>query len=573
MLDGEFWAAFATDLEFFMKIPARLTAITLLTAGLAACSGSNSTDDPLDDQVNPTNSGGTTGSGSDGNGGGTAGSGTDAGSGGSSNGGGSDGQGIPPLNDGEVPPELPDPFAPPVPGPDASDPYGSLLEIDDEVPVGEAPTTPKNLRIDLVSNDWAEINWAPSNDNGEVVAYNIYRSDGHIYTVGRDQTDPVGGTQDEINKFWQTTSFIDCNYTRFLDRLHVCKDNGPTPGNTYSYQVTAVDNDGNESGRSNTITMTYHALQNAPIPRYDDFYLDSSDQFAQRNNLTQTDWFLDEFDIMFEDDFDGDSIDSTKWNTELVWADTRIINGEQQYFVDTQEDPNFGYNPFNLTGSSLVIESIPVPDELRGNLPEVCDEADPFGVDRCEFLSGALSSHDKYGFIYGYVEGRMRVSGGAGALSSFYLYHRYPGTNDDLPLLHAPEIDIVEYLGENPFGAEDAFQTHHFADVTTGQVRSAPTMIHKNPDGSLYSEGYHTYSVLWEPQLVIWYIDGVEIKRMTGPQVSRQPMNIVTYLVSGSAWAPTPDVNDPDLFPLRYEIDYIRAYQRNAYQGTSSYGN
>ncbi|MBX2837008.1 MAG: family 16 glycosylhydrolase [Gammaproteobacteria bacterium] len=509
--------------------------------------------------------GNSTDSGTDGTGT-TDGSSTDAGTDGST-----DGSSTPPgLSDGEVPPELPDPFADAIPGPSSSDPFGSLLEADDESATGGIPTAPKNLRVDLVSNDWAEINWAPSNDDGEVVEYNIYRSDGHVYTVGRDQTDPVGGTQAEIDKIWQTTSFIDCNYTRFLDRLHVCADNGPTPGNTYSYQVTAVDDEGNESLRSNSVTITYHLEQNAPIPRYEDFYLDPSDDFAQRNNFTQSEWFLDEFDLMFADEFDGDSIDSSKWNTELVWADNRIINGEQQYFVDALNDTEFGYDPFRFTGSSLVIESVPVPDDLRQNLPPVCDEEDPFGVDRCEFLSGALSSHDKYGFIYGYVEGRMKVSSGAGALSSFYLYHRYPGEG---VLRHAPEIDIVEYLGENPFGDEDAFQTHHFADVTYDTIRSAPTMNFKNPDGSLYSDGYHTYGVLWEPQLVIWYIDGVEIKRMTGPMVGRQPMNIVTYLVAGSGWAPTPDVNDPDLFPLQYEIDYIRVYQRDAYQGTSSYGN
>jgi beta-glucanase (GH16 family) len=182
------------------------------------------------------------------------------------------------------------------------------------------------------------------------------------------------------------------------------------------------------------------------------------------------------------------------------------------------------------------------------------------------FLSGALSSHNKFNMTYGYVEGRMKTSGISGALSSFYLYHRYPGEGVNL---HAPEIDIVEYLGENPYGAEDAFQTYHFADVNTGEIRSAPTMEHKNPTGELYSDDFHTYGVLWEPQLVIWYIDGVEIKRLSGPQVSRQGMNIVTYLVAGSGWAPTPDINGT--FPIQYQIDYIRAFQRDAYTTNGLY--
>ncbi|MGQ7844735.1 family 16 glycosylhydrolase [Granulosicoccus sp. 3-233] len=467
------------------------------------------------------------------------------------------------------PPTIPavDLLATPIPGPTLDDPFGSLLEIDPETATaGGAPTQPKNLRIDLVSNDWAEFSWAPSNDDGEVVAYNIYRSDGHVYTVGRDQTDGNALAQAEINKFWSTTSFIDCNYTRFATRLHECASFGPKPGDIFSYEVTAVDETGQESIPSNPITINYHQDRGAAVPLYADPYLDES-RFAQSHDLSNTAYFLDQFSLVFEDDFDGDSIDSARWNTQLVWGDETIINGEQQYFVNTQDEPDFSYNPFKLSDSILTIEATTVPEGLQSRLPEICNGTDDAGKERCLFLSGALSSHDKFNMTYGYVEGRMKTSDTFGALSSFYLYHRYPGTGVNL---HAPEIDIVEYLGENPFGDEDAFQTYHFADVNTGETRSAPTMSYKNPTGELFSDQFHTYGVLWEPQLVIWYIDGVEIKRLSGPQVSRQGMNIVTYLVAGSGWAPTPDI-EGGTFPLRYEIDYIRAWQRDAYDSNGLY--
>ncbi len=468
------------------------------------------------------------------------------------------------------PPELLNPFADPIPGPIASDRFGADLEIDDEAAVaGGPPSRPKNLRAELVSNDWAEINWAPSNDDGEVVEYKVYRSDGHTYTVGRDQTDANGGTQAEIDKFWRTTSFIDCNYTRFLDRLHECATNGPKAGDTFSYTVSAVDNEGNESALSNPITITYHAESNAPVPLYDDFYKEPTDKFASVNDLSNVDYFIGSFTEVFGDEFNGDSIDQSKWNTSLTWGDNRIINGEQQYFVNAQRDTDFGFDPFKFNGNSLIIEAIPTPAAQEANLPPVCDEPDPTGNERCLFLSGALSSHDLFGMTYGYVESRMKVGGESGMLSSFYLYHRYAG-DAATKQHHAPEIDIIEYLGENPFGDEDAFQTYHYGNVNDQSTMSAPTMQYKNPTGELYSDEFHTYSVLWEPQLVIWYIDGQEIKRLSGPQVGRQQMNIVAYLVAGSAWAPTPDLN-ADNFPLQLEIDYIRAYQRDAYNGNGLY--
>ncbi len=468
-------------------------------------------------------------------------------------------------------PTLADEFADAIPATSLADPFGSSLETDSEAAVaGGPPTQPKNLRVDLISNDWAEFSWAPANDDGAVVAYNIYRSDGHVYVISPDQTDPNPGARAEIDKFWATTSFIDCNYTRFADRLHNCVENGPRAGDVFSYAVTAVDDEGNESARSEAITITYHLDRNAPVPRYDDIYKAPGDSFAQDHDLSAVDfWLEDNFDLVFADEFNGNAIDATKWHTGLTWGDTRIINGEQQYFVNTQENPDFGYDPFTFTGESLVINAIPIPDELRPNLPPVCDEEDGTGLDRCEFLSGALSSHDRFGFIYGYTEARLKVSSVNGALSSHYLYHRYAGEGN---LFHAPEIDIIEYLGENPFGDEDAFQTYHFGDPNTGLTRSSPTMSYKEPNGENFADEFHTFGVLWEPQLVIWYIDGREVKRLFGPQVSRQPMNLVNYLVAGSAWAPTPDITDVDAFPIQFEIDYIRVYQREDFQSTAQFG-
>lgn len=469
----------------------------------------------------------------------------------------------PPSTTGDIP-EL-DPTAEIIPAPSESDPFGLLLEIDNEQPIaGGGPTQPKNLRIDLVSNDWASINWAPSNDDNGVVEYRIYRSDGHTYVMREDTISNNAGTQAEFDEQWATTSFMDCNYTRFFDSIHFCNVNNPQPGDTFTYEVSAVDADGNESPTSDPVTITYHLDQNAPVPFYADRFLDGSN-FAQNHDLSSPDHFLDEFTVIFEDEFNGSGINSDLWNTQLLWGDDVIINNEQQYFVNTQADPDFGYDPFSVEDSILTISAIPTPDELKANLPDSCDEINEFRP-RCQFLSGALATQDKFNMTFGYLEARIKTGSIDGALSSFYLYHRFPGEGAEL---NAPEIDVIEYLGENPFGDEDAFQTYHFNDVSTGLTRSSPTMNFENPEGVLYSDDFHTYSVLWEPQLVIWYIDGEEIKRLSGPMVGARAMNIVAYLVAGSGWAPTPD-SDGD-FPLTMQIDYIRAYQRDAYIGNGLY--
>ena len=289
-----------------------------------------------------------------------------------------------------------------------------------------------------------------------------------------------------------------------------------------------------ESARSNRITIRYHDLAGAPVTSHEDPYGPDADEFAQATDLSNSGYFLDDFSLVFEDEFDQGALNEDYWNTELIWGSGTIINGEQQYFVDLDKVETLGHDPFvfsepGATPSTLTLEAIPTPEAVRERagsediLPPNCLEIDPArGTERCAFLSGALSSHDKVNFLYGYVEGRMKASGGAGALSSFYLYHRYPGEGANF---HAPEIDILEYLGENPFvdnGGEDAFQNYHFGDasrfVRTGEAitRTSPTMSHQAEEGNAhYADDFHTYGVLWEPQLIIWYIDGQEVRRLT----------------------------------------------------------
>ena len=498
----------------------------------------------------PTTTGGGTG-GDGGAGTGTTGGGTATGGGGSAAG---DGEGLPEAD-----------VVSTVPG----DPFGYTLETDVLAPAGDGvPTQPQNLRIDLVSSDFAEFNWAPSADDGQVVAYVIERSDGQSFEIRPSL--PAGlaldpGTYDEYAKYWNTTSFIDCNSTRFgfapgsekeADGPWNCAGPGgarPEPGATYSYTVTAIDDDGNASAPSEPLTISY-----------------LSDDAADRTDVAA---FLDDFDLVWSDEFDGDAVSGVNWNTSLRGGSETFINGEQQYFVDVLADPSVDYQPFSFDGDALTITAVPTPPALEAGLPPGCDVDDPVLANdptrsRCEFLSGALSSHDHMQFVYGYVEGRIRASDVSGALTSFYLLNRFPGNNDPengVYQYHAPEIDILEYLGENPFGDEDAFQTYHFGDVNYFVERSSPTLNHENEDGSLYADEFHTFGVLWEPQLVIWYIDGVEVRRLTGPQIAQQPMNIVNYLVAGSGWAPEPEANGPT---LEMEVDYIRLYQREEFQGT-----
>ncbi len=64
------------------------------------------------------------------------------------------------------------------------------------------------------------------------------------------------------------------------------------------------------------------------------------------------------YQLVFEENFDGDSLDRNTWNAEFLWGPGVIINNEQQYYVN---DGQFDYNPFEVSDGTLKIRAIKTP--------------------------------------------------------------------------------------------------------------------------------------------------------------------------------------------------------------------
>jgi len=367
------------------------------------------------------------------------------------------------------------------------------------------PSVPQDLTLLLASERWLEFTWAPSTDDQSVEGYEIYR-DGQLLATVRGDT----GYEHDYRS-WLSTSYIDCNYTRYT----TCGDVQPVPGSTYSYTVVAVDNEGMRSANSAPALFTLAQRSSEPVN-------------------------LDGYAKVFSEEFDGTTLDRSRWKTALPWGPDTTINRETQYFVNIFGNSPLAYDPFVFTGETVQITGINTPPELA--------EA----ANNKPYLSGVLTTSDYFEMTYGYLEMNAKLAGGEGLLSTFFLF------NQDFEK-NKPEIDIIEFIGSRP---DKAYQTYHYYDSNrarfrSGEKHSSPTMetVYSSP----LSEGFHNYSVLWEEELVIWYIDGIEVRRLTGPRVSDEPMNIIAQLVIGSEWIGAPAAS---AIPAVLEIDYIRAWQK-----------
>ena len=277
---------------------------------------------------------------------------------------------------------------------------------------------------------------------------------------------------------------------------------------------------------------------------------------------------LDDYDLVFFDEFSGATLDSSKWQTGLLWGPYLQINNEEQLYVDTL-GINSGAltNPLELTGETLIIRATPTSSEVTP--PERPAQDDPvwnnfseyqyngvtsngpgYDPDDVNYLSGIITSYDAFKMTHGYVEARVKLPSGAGLWPAFWLLNSHYVED-------SPEIDIMEFLGQN---VDEVYHTYHYFDVEDNWAKiSSPTYVTEHSD---WTQDFHTFGVAWSPNALVWYIDGNEVRRITDQdfEISTQSMYLIANLAVGGNWPGSPD--ESTIFPAEYEIDYIRAYKK-----------
>ena len=274
-----------------------------------------------------------------------------------------------------------------------------------------------------------------------------------------------------------------------------------------------------------------------------------------------------DYRIMFRDEFDGTSLDPTKWNSHFLWGPYLPINGEEQYYVDAlQSDAALGYSPFSLEDGILSItaraaddpEGVAPPAALPAENAPIWDEHSTFrqNADYApqNFTSGILTSYDSFRFAHGYAEIRARIPRGDGLWPAFWLLNAYYVSQQ-------PEIDILEFRGRRPDQA-----IHHYHRYEPGGIlRSNEYVTTRGTPELGYADGFHTYGARWRPGRIDFYVDGVREHSYVGEDVGYQLMYVIVNLAVGGGFDPgaTPD---PAEFPKSFDIDYIRVYQEKDHE-------
>jgi beta-glucanase (GH16 family) len=242
-----------------------------------------------------------------------------------------------------------------------------------------------------------------------------------------------------------------------------------------------------------------------------------------------------EWTLLFRDEFEAKMLDLEKWTTCYWWG----ING---CTISSNNELEW-YQPENVIvqdGKLLLRAQNKAIQGSDGRNYQYTSGVVTTGRDTSD-----LSDPTRFSFQYGYAEIRAKIPFGQGFWPAFWLL---PDNNTS-----KPEIDVIEILGHQP---ETVKMRFHYLDRNGREV--VPGNVWVGPD---FSADWHTFAIDWQPDVLIWYVDGIERWRFEEAEhIPQQTMYLLLNLAVGGVSPGPPD--ETTIFPSDYEIDYLRVWRK-----------
>ena len=221
--------------------------------------------------------------------------------------------------------------------------------------------------------------------------------------------------------------------------------------------------------------------------------------------------------LKFDGEFNGTGLDTAHWSTG--WFGSGITPP-----VNSQEEDC--YDPAQVAESDGALDLT------------LIQKSEDCGISDSQYATGLVSTKGKFSFTYGFIEARVwlpSVPGNPGEAAD------WPGVwLDGQNWPEDGEIDIAEGLG-----GRVCAHFHGPADpqgIGAGNGTGCP--------GGTYTDGWHTFAANWEPGIITYYYDGVDIGSVTSG-VTSAPMFVVLDYAAGH----------PFQAPATMKINYVRVWQ------------
>jgi beta-glucanase (GH16 family) len=255
--------------------------------------------------------------------------------------------------------------------------------------------------------------------------------------------------------------------------------------------------------------------------------------------------------LVWNDEFEKPGLpDGAKWDYETGF----IRNNEKQFYTRARKENA------RVENGMLVIEAKRERKLAPGSSPpaKLGRDGGASGVPAdAEYTSASLTTRGKAAWTYGRIEVRAKLPSGRGTWPAIWTL----GTNIDSAGWPAcGEIDIMEFVGFEPGVVHANIHTKKYNHVMKTGKGDKLTI----PDAS---QAFHIYSVEWDSQTIEFFVDDRKYftyrNEGTGPDAWPYDNDqfLILNLAIGGDWGGQKGIDDA-IFPQRYEIDYVRVYQK-----------
>jgi len=257
----------------------------------------------------------------------------------------------------------------------------------------------------------------------------------------------------------------------------------------------------------------------------------------------------EDWHLVWQDEFDADGRpDSTKWtyergferNEELQWYTPENVFQRDGHLVIEARPADFAC-PSYKEGSTY----------WRNNRPHIL------------WTSGCVKTIGLFSFLYGRVEVRARIPVCLGAWPAIWLL----GDRGGWPA--CGEIDMMEYFQYN--GRPTVLANACWAgDKDTQWDSSYTPLTHFTDRDPAWAERFHVWRMDWDENAIRLYLDDELLNeidltttingKLRGTGIN--PFHHPQYLLLNLALDTRVRQYNPADFPMRYEIDYVRVFQK-----------
>lgn len=243
-----------------------------------------------------------------------------------------------------------------------------------------------------------------------------------------------------------------------------------------------------------------------------------------------------EWNLIWSDEFDQDTIDTTNWNFQVEKAGR--FNDEWQRYTNSSDNAYIDNN-------CLVIRAI--------------HETDVHGID--QYTSARLHTANKHSWKYGKIAARIKLPEGEGIWPAFWMLGANIDENGgDTPWPQSGEIDILELYGSKDDAVIEA--NLHYADASN-QHAMMGAVSYELEEG-IFADSFHIFELEWDENKISWFVDGQQYASTPITANDRSEFHkeffILLNLAVGGTFAGRPD--ETTQFPQYMYVDWVRVYQQ-----------